>query len=63
LKEAPFPAEHEATLLDRYGAESPAEFLAVATEAFFERPRRMRMFHPGLYEQLKQFYDQDPAAW
>src|SRR4029077_889618 len=30
------------TLLDTYGATSPAEFFAVATEAFFERPSALR---------------------
>ncbi len=28
----------EATLLDRYGASNRAEFFAVASECFFERP-------------------------
>ncbi|MEO5721425.1 MAG: zinc-dependent peptidase [Chthoniobacterales bacterium] len=31
-----------ATLLDGYGATNPAEFFAVATEAFFERPHALR---------------------
>lgn len=49
------------TVMDRYGATDPAEFFAVATETFFEKPRRLRSRHPGLYEQLKTFYGQDPA--
>jgi Mlc titration factor MtfA (ptsG expression regulator) len=49
------------TLLDRYGATNPAEFFAVATEAFFERPRELRKLHPELYGELKDFYHQDPA--
>ena len=49
------------TLLDRYGAVSPAEFFAVATEFFFERPADLQMRHPELYGQLKQYYRQDPA--
>ena len=53
----------EATLLDHYGASSPAEFFAVATECFFERPRAMRQWHRDLYEVLSGFYHQDPAAW
>jgi len=48
------------TILDPYGAESPAEFFAVATEAFFERPRNLRMRHPELYDQLRRYYRQDP---
>jgi Mlc titration factor MtfA (ptsG expression regulator) len=54
---------HAPTFLDAYGATSPAEFFAVATEFFFERPRAMRVGHPELYEQLKRFYRQDPATW
>lgn len=50
------------TLLNPYGATNPAEFFAVATETFFERAPEMRERHPELYEQLKGFYQQDPAA-
>lgn len=49
------------TLLDEYGAEDPAEFFAVATECFFERPGELQRLHPQLYEQLNRFYQQDPA--
>ena len=49
------------TLLDKYGAESPAEFFAVATECFFEQPAELRRTHRSLYDQLKAFYNQDPA--
>lgn len=50
------------TLLDRYAATNPAEFFAVATECFFQSPARMRAEHPELYEELKAYYRQDPAA-
>jgi Mlc titration factor MtfA (ptsG expression regulator) len=50
-----------ATVLDDYGATDPAEFFAVATECFFEKPRVLRKRHPALYEELKTFYRQDPA--
>ena len=53
----------EATLLDRYGASNRAEFFAVASECFFERPRAMRERHPELYRVLADFYCQDVAAW
>jgi Mlc titration factor MtfA (ptsG expression regulator) len=49
------------TLLDQYGATSPAEFFAVATECFFEKAVEMSAIHSELYEQLKLFYRQDPA--
>lgn len=51
------------TVIDRYGATNPAEFFAVVTEAFFEKPRQLRARHPELYEQLRAYYEQDPAAW
>ena len=50
------------TLIDRYGATSPAEFFAVATETFFEKPRQLRSKHPALYLELQRFYCQDPAS-
>lgn len=54
---------HQRTLIDAYGTESPAEFFAVATETFFEKPVKLRDEHAELYEQLREFYRQDPAAW
>jgi len=53
---------HHATLLDHYGATNPAEFFAVATECFFERPVALKRKHKELYGQLSEFYRQDPAA-
>jgi Mlc titration factor MtfA (ptsG expression regulator) len=49
------------TWLDPYAAEAPAEFFAVISEAFFEAPNETRRRYPDVYEQLKQFYRQDPA--
>ncbi len=51
------------TLLDTYGATNPAEFFAVATEAFFERPRALRGRHPRLYGELQRFFRQDPVLY
>ncbi|MBS1199661.1 MAG: hypothetical protein H6R27_339 [Proteobacteria bacterium] len=53
----------EETLLDPYAAEDEAEFFAVASEAFFEAPVRLRERHPALYGQLQGYYRLDPAAW
>jgi Mlc titration factor MtfA (ptsG expression regulator) len=53
----------EPTLLDEYGATNPAEFFAVITEAFFERPRALQRRHPQLYAQLQRFYRQDPTTY
>ena len=50
-------------LLSDYGAINPAEFFAVASEVFFELPRRMANEHPSLYEELRRFYCVDPLAW
>jgi Mlc titration factor MtfA (ptsG expression regulator) len=52
----------EDTLLDPYGAESPEEFFAVASEAFFVAPQHMRGEHPALYALLAGYYRQDPAV-
>ncbi len=49
-------------LLRPYAATNPAEFFAVATEVFFERPHELRQMHPELYRVLMRFYKQDPAA-
>jgi len=49
------------TFLDEYGATHPAEFFAVAVEAFFEQPLELEVNHPELHEQLKGFFHQDPG--
>lgn len=49
-------------VLDNYGAEDEAECFAVCTEAFFERPGRLRQFHPELFQVLSEYYNQDPAV-
>jgi len=54
--------EEEPSVLDLYGAESPAEFFAVATESFFVIPEEVRQAHPKLYHELCNFYRVDPAA-
>jgi Mlc titration factor MtfA (ptsG expression regulator) len=48
--------------IDPYGAESPGEFFAVVSEAFFETPELLSPEYPAVYEQLRQFYRQDPLA-
>lgn len=47
-------------LLRQYGATNEAEFFAVATEAFFEKPEQMKALAPDLYEELARFYGQRP---
>ena len=47
--------------IDPYGATNPAEFFAVLTEMFFEKPRALERKHAELYAELAEFYKQDPA--
>jgi MtfA peptidase len=51
------------SVIDSYGTTNPAEFFAVATETFFEKPSLMQKKHPDLYEQLHRYYQLDPATW
>lgn len=51
------------SLLDHYGATNAAEFFAVVTEVFFEKPEALVLKHPKLYEELKDFYNLDPVSW
>jgi Mlc titration factor MtfA (ptsG expression regulator) len=53
----------ERSIIDEYGGTNPAEFFAVVTESFFERPHQLQRRHPALYEELKDFYRQDPIGW
>ncbi|KAF0812753.1 Protein MtfA [Andreprevotia sp. IGB-42] len=48
--------------IDLYAAENPAECFAVFSEYFFETPHAIADHYPAVYEQLKQFYKQDPLA-
>ncbi len=49
------------TFLDAYGAKNEAEFFAVATEEFFDRPIELQKNAPDLYRVLCAYYRQDPA--
>jgi len=51
------------SVLDDYGTINPAEFFAVATETFFEKPRQLKERHADLYAQLKDYYNVDPIEW
>jgi hypothetical protein len=55
--------QNRPTFLDKYGATDPAEFFAVATEFFFEKPNQLKQIHPDLYNELKRFYQQDPVSF
>lgn len=51
------------SVLDHYGATSPAEFFAVATETFFEKPYQMAERHPALFAEFGKYYRVDPREW
>jgi Mlc titration factor MtfA (ptsG expression regulator) len=49
--------------IDPYGASDPAEFFAVATEAFFERPQALAAEAPAVYRELAELYRLQPLTW
>ena len=52
----------ERKVLRMYGAVNEAEFFAVATESYFEKPYLMKKLIPDLYKELQVFYGGDPAC-
>lgn len=55
--------ERSRSIMSKYGATNPAEFFAVATETFFEKANQMKEKHPGLYDELRDYYKLDPVEW
>ena len=55
--------QHIPSLFNYYGATNPAEFFAVISETFFERPVEFNQQHQQLYKELSQFYQLDPINW
>ena len=51
------------SLIDHYGATNPAEFFAVSTETFFERPAQMKENHRELFQELVKYYQVNPVDW
>ena len=49
-------------MLSDYAITNEAEYFAVATEMFFERPRALADELPEVYDQLKDFFRLDLAA-
>ncbi|MEM7166920.1 MAG: M90 family metallopeptidase [Planctomycetota bacterium] len=54
--------KRKGAFLDKYGATNVAEFFAVATEYFFNKPMQLQKKRPQLYELFDDFYHQDPAS-
>lgn len=52
----------EASVLRAYAATNEAEFFAVATEVFFEQPRKLKKRLPDVYAALVKVYRVDPAG-
>jgi Mlc titration factor MtfA (ptsG expression regulator) len=49
--------------IDAYGATDAAEFFAVVTEAFYERPTELAAAHPALFAEFARCYRVDPRRW
>jgi Mlc titration factor MtfA (ptsG expression regulator) len=50
------------TAIHHYAATEPAEFVAVLSEVFFERPEVIYREYPEVYATLRAFFRQDPMA-
>ncbi len=48
--------------INPYAITNKAEFFAVASEYFFERPDLLEQKHPQLYQLLEQIFKQDPEV-
>lgn len=48
--------------IDSYGATSPVEFFAVASEYFFEQPEEFQLHHPELNELMQRIYIRNSVA-
>ncbi|PNK59610.1 zinc-dependent peptidase [Psychrobacter sp. FDAARGOS_221] len=48
--------------IDDYGATSPAEFFAVLSEVFFERPQDLIDAYPDIYQLMVEFFQQQPLS-
>ena len=50
-------------VIHSYGATNEAEFFAVITETFLEKPADLRREDPEIYRLLVDFYQFDPIVW
>ncbi len=50
-------------LIDAYGASDAAEYFAVVTEVFFERPGELAAEAPDVYAELVGLYRLNPMQW
>lgn len=54
---------NQPSLIDEYGATHPAEFFAVVSELYLEKPKDLKNQHQSLYQMLNQFYGLNPHEW
>jgi Mlc titration factor MtfA (ptsG expression regulator) len=47
--------------INPYALTNEAEFLAVASEYFFQKPEELKHHHPEIYEQLSRIFGQTPS--
>lgn len=50
-------------VISSYGATEPAEYFAVVSELFFERPQALATEAPAVYRELMGLYQVNPLAW
>jgi len=49
--------------IDGYAATSQAEFFAVVTEYFFQRPEILQHYHPMVFEMLAKMFKSEMGRW
>lgn len=54
---------HQPSVIDAYGATNAAEFFAVSTETFYEKPVLLEQYHPQLFRIFCDYYCVDPRQW
>jgi Mlc titration factor MtfA (ptsG expression regulator) len=50
-------------VIHSYGATNEAEFFAVVTETFIEKPYELKSYDPELFSLLCQYYQFNPSDW
>ena len=56
-------AQGQVGLIESYAATDAAEFFAVVSELFFERPSALAQAHPALYGEFCGYYGVNPLHW
>ena len=56
-------AQGHTGLIEPYAATDAAEFFAVVSELFFEKPAELAALHPALYGELCGYYGVNPLHW